>query len=389
MKRALLLTLIASSLTACSDPIQNELDCGDGDPLTFRDQTYCVFEQSIIETGFECPPQNPHRFDIDGGAVCAQTPEVPDLEQIAERVRDGWEITEPEDPARCDDATMITCDQTRDETTCPAGQISAAIDGCYQCVDANTCMPPVAPVTNGAQLQLLHHMPGPTTATVDVYLNGILTFDDLSYREASAFVDIPDGNFNIEIRDATGTQVLGGGTLADIGDVEDGRYIALMSGTSDPVTNLMAQAPRVEEIGRIDPLPPSTDYFATFLVSASLNTTPIDVRSDNEAWSLLLDNVTVNSNSGLLILDALTDDLGGTDTITKAFALTNNMSVDANLDPDKPRYTSAFLDVTDRGGQFGVIVLSTNQDPDTGLSLPDFVLHTRSGGPGEVLPQGL
>lgn len=295
-----------------------------------------------------------------------------------------------------DDSQFVSCDQTREGANCPEGQLPAVRDACIQCVVADTCLP-TTPPTNGAKLQLLHHMPGATTATVDVYVNGALAFDDLSYREGSDFIDVPSGPLRLEIRDAAGAKNLQG--WYRVTTTPNQRHIALMAGSLETFTyereidgeREFNGSLDIRDIGVVPDLPPSNDFFSVMFLNAGIPTRHYDIRSDDEEWRLLFDAYDddklpyYSSQSQPRLLDALTDDFDAFPGITKGLAVT---SIDST-DTDRSRYFSAFLNVTDRGGQHGTIVMSPDDNEDTLGATPRFYLHTSSGGPGEEIEQGL
>src|SRR5688572_15933759 len=50
-----------------------------------------------------------------------------------------------------------------------------------------------------AYLQSIHNCADPTADTVDVYVNGSLTFDNFPFRTATPYLTLPPGNYVIGI----------------------------------------------------------------------------------------------------------------------------------------------------------------------------------------------
>ncbi|MCB0764906.1 MAG: DUF4397 domain-containing protein, partial [Flavobacteriales bacterium] len=61
-------------------------------------------------------------------------------------------------------------------------------------------------VAQTARVQVIHNSADAAAATVDVYLNTTLLFDDVAFRTASPFVDAPAGvQFTVGIAPASST----------------------------------------------------------------------------------------------------------------------------------------------------------------------------------------
>lgn len=70
-------SLLVASLGACDAATPQEEACGYGELRDVAGNQLCVFEASIIETGFDCPPEFPMRTDFPGGVVCAPDGTLP------------------------------------------------------------------------------------------------------------------------------------------------------------------------------------------------------------------------------------------------------------------------------------------------------------------------
>ncbi len=81
--RSALMTLSLGLLVGAgclSDDSPGELptvDCGDGDPVAFDGETFCVYDDALIIEGFLCPEAVPHEFDADGAVVCGPSTTEP------------------------------------------------------------------------------------------------------------------------------------------------------------------------------------------------------------------------------------------------------------------------------------------------------------------------
>jgi len=75
-------------------------------------------------------------------------------------------------------------------------------------VDDNT-----APASGQARVRFVHA--GPDAPTVDVTLtDGTTLFDDVSFKEASAYISVAAGTYDLQVRDESGAVVVL--TLADV-----------------------------------------------------------------------------------------------------------------------------------------------------------------------------
>ena len=70
------------------------------------------------------------------------------------------------------------------------------------CDDNNDATGPTPPIANAVRIRAIHA--SPDAPAVDVYANDGTTplVQDLAYGEATAYLDIPEGTYNIQLRAA-------------------------------------------------------------------------------------------------------------------------------------------------------------------------------------------
>lgn len=86
-----------------------------------------------------------------------------------------------------------------------------------------------------AELQVIHNSADPSAATVDVYVNGILSLNDFAFRTATSFLTLPAG-VNLNIGVAPGNSISANDTLKNFSvTLSSGeRYIAVANGVLNP-----------------------------------------------------------------------------------------------------------------------------------------------------------
>ncbi|MEX0813389.1 MAG: DUF4397 domain-containing protein [Chitinophagales bacterium] len=87
-----------------------------------------------------------------------------------------------------------------------------------------------------ANVQVIHNSPDPAAETVDVYVNGVLSIDDFSFREATVYMPIPANvSVTIDIAPDTSTTVASSIANFNIGSLIDGEnYSVIVNGVIDP-----------------------------------------------------------------------------------------------------------------------------------------------------------
>ena len=86
-----------------------------------------------------------------------------------------------------------------------------------------------------ARAQIIHNSPDPAASMVDVYLNGELAIDDLEFRNATEFIDVPaDTEIDIDIAPSTSADVSESIYNLNTTLVEDETYIVVADGVLDP-----------------------------------------------------------------------------------------------------------------------------------------------------------
>lgn len=88
-----------------------------------------------------------------------------------------------------------------------------------------------------SELQVIHNCADPGAATVDVYVNGVLSLDDFGFREATPFLTLPSG-VTIDIGIAPGSSSSVNDTLVNIPiQLSPGeKYVAVASGVLSPAS---------------------------------------------------------------------------------------------------------------------------------------------------------
>ncbi|MEM8556485.1 MAG: CHRD domain-containing protein [Bacteroidota bacterium] len=94
-------------------------------------------------------------------------------------------------------------------------------------------------LTPSAQVQIVHNSPDPVARRVDIYVNGTLLVDNLRFRRATPYVDLPAGTTDIEVRslDSNAQDAVVQGTLFGsfmVGLESGERYQAVATGVVAP-----------------------------------------------------------------------------------------------------------------------------------------------------------
>lgn len=102
-----------------------------------------------------------------------------------------------------------------------------------------------------ASVQIIHNSADPNASTVDIFADGELLVDDLEFRTATGFVDVPAGDYSIAIgaADAGDNETLDDGEAIDSWDVTleaDTSYTVVADGVVDP--NSFAENPDEADI---------------------------------------------------------------------------------------------------------------------------------------------
>jgi hypothetical protein len=89
----------------------------------------------------------------------------------------------------------------------------------------------VAPVPT--QVQIIHNSPDPAVASVDIYLDGTLTLEDVAFRSATGFIELPS-NTGLDIGVTPTGQPLSSGVTFQNVFFDPGNYYVVASGVLDP-----------------------------------------------------------------------------------------------------------------------------------------------------------
>jgi hypothetical protein len=88
-------------------------------------------------------------------------------------------------------------------------------------------------VATVANIQIIHNSPDPAVASVDVYVDGTLTLEDVAFRSATDFIELPS-NTLIDIGLTPTGQPLSSGVTFQNNLFEPGNYYVVASGVLDP-----------------------------------------------------------------------------------------------------------------------------------------------------------
>lgn len=152
------LMLAALATSGCLPEREAGPSCGDGTAVEANGMNACVYDRrdAIIENGFRCPEEMPHRFEVDDAIICAADPDAPvDAFEDAWRAQRG-DRPEPEPAAepepRPDPEPEPRPDPRPDPEPEPepAPGDGACVVGQGQCPAGERCLP-IEPVTRRGQ----------------------------------------------------------------------------------------------------------------------------------------------------------------------------------------------------------------------------------------------
>ncbi|MCA1800360.1 MAG: DUF4397 domain-containing protein, partial [Actinobacteria bacterium] len=89
----------------------------------------------------------------------------------------------------------------------------------------------IAPVPT--QVQIIHNSPDPAVASVDIYVDGTLTLEEVDFRDATSFIELPS-NTAIDIGLTPTGQPLSSGVTFQNNFFDPGNYYVVASGVLDP-----------------------------------------------------------------------------------------------------------------------------------------------------------
>lgn len=130
MLKPILLILITIASLSCSDNNNSDPvnECGDGETVVVNDQLMCIFRQTIIETGFQCPVDGQIAYDVGDIVVCCE--ELPSgwISEVRQRY--------PEETKDIDlQCVAVVCELSE---TCSSG---TCIDKCDAACTDGTALP--------------------------------------------------------------------------------------------------------------------------------------------------------------------------------------------------------------------------------------------------------
>ncbi|NNE36643.1 MAG: DUF4397 domain-containing protein, partial [Rhodothermales bacterium] len=101
--------------------------------------------------------------------------------------------------------------------------------------DGATALLPAPEEDPTARVQIVHNAADPGAATVDIYLDGVLTLDDFAFRNATPFLDLPaESEIAIAVAPGTSTSVSDALATFPVTLEKDGTYTVVANGVLDP-----------------------------------------------------------------------------------------------------------------------------------------------------------
>ena len=85
-----------------------------------------------------------------------------------------------------------------------------------------------------AELQVIHNAADPNAALVDIYVNGSLVLDDFGFREATGFLSLPAGAYDIGVAGSGSSGVNDTLKNFSVNLVSGERYVAIANGVLNP-----------------------------------------------------------------------------------------------------------------------------------------------------------
>ncbi|WP_340105143.1 DUF4397 domain-containing protein [Rhodohalobacter sp. 8-1] len=91
----------------------------------------------------------------------------------------------------------------------------------------------ISPVTVPTQVQIIHNSADPAVSSVDIYVDGTLTLEDVAFRSATGFIELPS-NTAVDIGVTPTGEPLSSGVTFQNNFFDPGNYYVVASGVLDP-----------------------------------------------------------------------------------------------------------------------------------------------------------
>jgi hypothetical protein len=226
-----------------------------------------------------------------------------------------------------------------------------------------------------APVQVVHNSPDLAVATVDVYVNGALALNDVDFRTASAFTDLPAGvPIELAVAPGTSTSVAEAVYTIEVTLDEAETYLVIAYGIVSATG--YSPAPEFELVVVSGALQESGDPLATAIIvhHGSTDAPTVDVVETGVGAGTLIDDISSSETQGPLSVPTADYNLEVrlSDGVTQVAAY------------------SAPLETLSLGGAAITVYASGFLDPSVNSDGPAFGLFavTAAGGPFLPLPEG-